>query len=73
MRKMAKGSKQDRKNRAKTAWKENTWIGIVFTLIGVTGLMYGWSKGFVWGGLTWVVAFAVIGSYSLLVLQREDY
>ncbi len=70
---MGKGSRHDTKNHTKTSWKENTWIGIAFVLIGFAGLLYGWSKGFVWGGLTWVTAFTLIGLYSILVLRREDY
>jgi len=73
MKEMGKSSRQNRKNQAKTAWKENAWIGVAFILIGITGLLYGWHKGFAFGGLTWITVFAIIGLYSLLVLRREDY
>jgi hypothetical protein len=64
---------QEKEKRSRIIWKQNIILGIVFSLIGVAGFLYGWEKGFTLGGLTWAGAFTLISLYSFLVLKREGY
>lgn len=62
-----------KEKRCRISWKQNVILGIMFSVIGIAGFLYGWEKGFTLGGLTWAGAFTLISLYSFLVLKREGY